>query len=87
MADLNRTCAGCAWWERSAPKLANATRDPSASAYVGVCQRHAPVVVQVSGGFAVSLYPETHETRFCGDWRERENTTAEVLPFKPKGSN
>ncbi len=81
-----RTCATCFWWQRSAPKLANAKRDPSARTDVGICQLRAPVVVQVSGGFAVSLYPETHESRFCADWKERPPTTGQVLPFNPKGA-
>lgn len=62
-----QTCATCIWWERQGPRLANAVRDPSASPATGTCQVRAPVVVQ-GGGFPVTLFPVTHESRFCGEW-------------------
>ena len=61
-----RSCATCAWWERMGPRLANATRDPSAMPETGTCQVHAPVVVP-GGGFPLSLFPVTHQSRFCGE--------------------
>lgn len=63
-----QNCSTCIWWERMGPKLANAVRDPSASEQVGTCQVRAPIVVQGNSPFPVSMFPETHESRFCGDW-------------------
>lgn len=63
-----QTCATCIWWERMAPRLANAARDPSARYEVGTCQARSPVVIQGNSPFPVSMFPETHESRFCGDW-------------------
>lgn len=68
----DRICATCAWWTRSGPKLANATRDPSAGPELGVCQINPPVVVQGAGRFPVPMYPETHESRFCSRWASAE---------------
>ncbi|MDQ0249213.1 hypothetical protein J2W22_001260 [Sphingomonas kyeonggiensis] len=83
-----RTCAACAWWKRSAPKLANALRDPSASEVVGVCHLNPPVVVQGNAAFPVTLYPETHESRFCGSWRDASDGPTggarTVVEFKPR---
>lgn len=67
-ARSDRTCATCQWWERKGPRLANAVRDPSAHNDTGTCQAHAPMVVQATA-FPVSLFPVTHETRFCGEWQ------------------
>ena len=64
-----QTCASCRWWERKGPRLANASRDPSAATDTGTCQVHAPVVLQGSAEFPVSLFPVTHDSRHCGDWR------------------
>lgn len=65
----DRVCATCYWWERMGPQLAAATRDPSCTAEIGTCQVHAPVVVSADGSFPVSVFPRTHQSRFCGDWR------------------
>lgn len=69
MSCPERNCASCHWWSRMGPRLANASRDPSASGDCGTCQVHAPVVVPGDGSFPVSMFPVTHESRFCGDWR------------------
>lgn len=71
MLDDEHNCSGCAWWKRAGPKLANAARDPSASARVGICHFNPPVVVQADAAFPVPLAPETHETWFCSRWRDR----------------
>ncbi|MEH3122416.1 MAG: hypothetical protein PGN16_10640 [Sphingomonas phyllosphaerae] len=70
MTDCRR-CATCTWWQRMGPRLANASRDPSASFEEGTCQAHAPVV-QAAQTFPVSVFPVTHEDRFCGDWKARD---------------
>ena len=84
------TCATCLWWKRAAPRLANALRDPSASTQVGTCQLNPPVVVQGNAAFPVALFPETHETRFCGYWCDEagsggpDDGERTVVPFKPR---
>lgn len=74
MSCSDQICATCVWWTRSAPKLANAIRDPSAAFELGTCQVNPPVVVQGSGSFPVPMYPETHESRFCGRWAPTEGS-------------
>lgn len=64
------SCATCIWWQRSAPKLANAKRDPAAGLHNGICQSRPPIVVSFSP-FPLTLFPETHESRFCGEWEGR----------------
>lgn len=68
MTCSTKVCATCAWWVRKGPRLAEATRDPSAAADTGTCQAHAPVVLQGNTPFPVPLFPTTHESRFCGEW-------------------
>ena len=66
---IEQTCATCVWWERSGARLANAERDPSCSGSTGTCQVRGP---QVVGGrfdnFPYTVFPQTHESRFCGEW-------------------
>lgn len=85
MSHVGRNCGSCVWWQRRGPQLSKATRDPSAAADSGTCQAHAPVVVQDSDGFPVSLFPVTHETRCCGEWRSQEGRGPDggetVVPF------
>lgn len=84
-----RSCATCAWWTRKGPRLASASRNPAAAESTGTCQAHAPVVAQVLGGgrpLPVSVFPETHESRFCGEWRAiggGGDDGERVLPFSP----
>jgi hypothetical protein len=61
-------CATCRFWERQGPPLATAIRDPRTPADQRVCQSRAPVVVVEQGRMTMSLFPLTHETRYCGDW-------------------
>ncbi len=89
-----QNCGSCVWWERGGPRLANAERDPSCPAGVGTCQLRAPVVIQGNSPFPVSMFPQTHESRFCASWDgveygggdgdggERVPLGAEVLPFR-----
>ena len=70
---LTPCCGDCLWWQRCGPKLANATRDPSSPADVGSCQARSPVVVQGDGPFPVSMFPQTHESRMCGEWVSSED--------------
>lgn len=90
MPDTDHACATCVWWKRAAPKLANALHDPSASPQVGTCHLNPPVVVQGNSAFPVTLFPETHETRFCGHWSDTEHLGGPddgertVVPFKPR---
>lgn len=82
-----QTCATCIWWERQGPRLANASRDPSAAVDVGTCQSRSPVVIQGNSPFPVSLFPTTHESRFCGEWEGVGDTDdggggETVVPFR-----
>lgn len=63
------SCASCRHWRRMGPKLATAQRDPSCAADEGTCERRAPSVFQVNSEFPVSMFPVTHESRGCGEWR------------------
>jgi hypothetical protein len=71
MGPIGRNCASCVWWQRQGPQLSKAVRDPSSPPSQGTCQVHAPVVVQSTGAFPVSMFPVTHEARSCGDWQGR----------------
>jgi hypothetical protein len=62
-----QTCGTCRWWVRQGPPLSNAILDPRVHVDEGTCQAHAPFVVEQSM-MAISVFPQTHETRFCGDW-------------------
>lgn len=70
---LTPCCGDCLYWQRCGPKLANATRDPSSAVDVGTCQARSPVVVQADGPFPVSMFPQTHESRMCGEWVSLED--------------
>lgn len=90
MGCVGRNCGSCTWWERQGPQLAKATRDPSAPVDTGTCQAHAPVVMQTADRFPVSLFPVTHETRCCGEWKaiggsgpdDGERAPSSVTPFR-----
>lgn len=88
MPEALRACASCTWWQRSGPKLANASRDPSASPMLGVCHFNPPVVVNADSAFPVPLAPETHETWFCSRWQNCDGGAGggerTVVAFKPK---
>jgi hypothetical protein len=81
------SCSTCKWWQRSAPKLAAALRDPSASEALGTCQVNPPVVVEAVT-FPVTMFPETHGDRFCGRWRAAhrggDGGGEAVVPFKQR---
>jgi hypothetical protein len=67
-----QTCATCHWWRRKGPRIADAIRDPSCPSDTGTCELHAPAVFQVAPTMCAPLYPTTHETRRCGDWRGKD---------------
>lgn len=81
------SCASCRHWRRMGPKLANAQRDPSAAQDEGTCERRAPSVVQGNAAFPVSMFPVTHESRGCGEWRGKAHPGPDgdggerVVPF------
>lgn len=64
------SCATCRHWHEGAPPLSAASLNPQAKANVGTCQLYAPVLTE-SRWFLVSMFPETHADRSCGDWEER----------------
>jgi hypothetical protein len=66
-----QSCATCRWWQRMGARLSNAIRDPGAAADTGTCQVRAPSVAQAAGPFPVSLFPVTHESRHCGEWKSQ----------------
>lgn len=86
---IHMNCATCIWWKRQGPQLANAKRDPSCAKDTGTCQVHAPtVVLQGNEPLPVSMFPRTHETRFCGDWQGTgygggDDGERIVVPFPP----
>lgn len=69
MSDAPR-CANCAYWTEGASPLATAAPhvDLLAKPNVGTCSLYAPVVVETKW-FAVSMFPEVHGDRVCGDWQ------------------
>ena len=66
---IRMNCASCVWWKREGARLATATRDPSCAQDVGTCHAHSPVPFQIDAVFPVTIWPTTHESRFCGDWQ------------------
>lgn len=77
MSCLEQSCSNCLWWERMGPRLANASRDPSSPHDCGTCQLRAPVVVPSDTMFPVSVFPVTHESRFCGSWEPSDDGAPE----------
>ena len=71
------TCSTCAHWRRQAPTIATAIRRASPAPDVGTCQLIAPGVF-MQAGIPVTLWPETHADRTCGDWMVSG-------PFDPNG--
>lgn len=91
---IRACCGNCRWWEPQAPSLATATERYSVSPGVGACHARAPVVFNQGPGLSpqeVTLFPETHQDRFCGDWDApvedddpddgEEVATGDVVPF------
>jgi hypothetical protein len=70
MTDLRPDrCETCTWWSRGAPRLSTGFGDASATPHIGTCQNRTPEVFLSAGpGFPISIWPETHAHRFCGDW-------------------
>lgn len=63
-------CETCRHWWRQGPEIATAVRGVRLTEQEGVCQAHGPSIV-ACGEMPVSLFPVTHESRTCGDWRPR----------------
>lgn len=87
---IRMTCSNCIWWKRQGAQLAIAERDPSCPKDVGVCHARCPSVGQFTRDFSVSLFPRTHETRFCGDWQgisyDGDGGERIVVPFPPQAA-
>jgi hypothetical protein len=68
-AETSPRCATCAYWTEGASPLATAApdRNPLANPNVGTCSLYAPVVAETQW-FPVSMFPEVHGDRVCGDW-------------------
>ena len=62
-------CATCAYWTEGASPLATAApaANPLATPGVGTCSLYPPVVIETTW-FPVSVLPEVHGDRVCGDW-------------------
>lgn len=84
-----RACATCRWFAKGAPALAAATLNATTKPGVGTCQLYAPVLAETRW-FPVSMFPEVHAERWCGDWQEgddpddgeRAAVPAEVVPIR-----
>ena len=66
-ADLRpERCGTCAYWSQG-PAIAAAVRRPAGSdENLGCCHRDPPT--HWGNHFPVSVFPEVHAHRFCGDW-------------------
>ncbi|QTH21969.1 hypothetical protein HRJ34_00045 [Rhizorhabdus wittichii] len=67
MADLG-TCADCVHWDRGGASIATATRDPSVGPDIGTCCVMPPQLARSGPYWATAIYPQTHASRFCGEW-------------------
>lgn len=67
MSGRNFGCDNCEWWVENGPQLANATRDLVKASRVGTCQVRPPAAMLLAG-VIVTVFPETHADRFCGEW-------------------
>lgn len=74
MTDLG-TCANCAHWDRGAPSIATATRDLSVPPETGACCVMPPQLVREGPYWATAAYPQTHASRFCGEWEPAPEST------------
>lgn len=87
----DRTCATCRWWHQGAPPLATASRHATPVPSVGTCQLYAPVLAETRW-FPVTMFPETHADRTCGDWQEGlepddgERASADVVPIRSEAA-
>lgn len=65
-------CRTCDHWHEGESPLAAATpeRYPLAKPSIGTCTLYAPVVAETKW-FPVTVFPEVHAERTCGDWTPR----------------
>lgn len=81
-------CATCVFWRRDLPPVTTGWRRPTgADDQLGTCEYASPFVLML-GGAAVSMQPETHEDRACGEWMgdgecptDRHRAPADVISF------
>lgn len=67
----DRRCSTCYWWTEQ-PALATGVKRPlGADPALGCCTIRPPQVFSMMG-MGVSLFPETHSLRVCGDWQRDE---------------
>ncbi|MDO7843429.1 hypothetical protein [Sphingomonas immobilis] len=62
-------CEICRHWHRASPPLATGTRNRREDPNVGACQLYPPVLAETKW-FPVSMFPEVHASRVCGEWEE-----------------
>jgi hypothetical protein len=62
-------CENCRHWHRLTPPIATGTRNVREDANLGACQLYPPVIA-TSKYFPVSMFPEVHASRVCGEWEE-----------------
>lgn len=58
----NEICKRCMWWVSNPEAILKLPEK------FGECHRNAPRVVDYD---AESIWPQTHEKEFCGEWYER----------------
>ena len=80
-----RVCANCANWSNTEPSMSTGIRRPrGANEEIGTCLLSGPTVVSLAG-IIVSVFPETHADRHCGDWTEEDDGGPDdgetVVPF------
>lgn len=66
-------CANCEWWERGRPAFASwETLPGEPEQFLGVCTIDPPRLVGDTTRTVRAMFPQTHESRRCGAWEERE---------------
>lgn len=79
-------CETCTWWCRGAAQLSTGSLDGASPSDVGTCQNRTPfVVLSTTPGLPISMWPQTHANRFCGDWvgeNEADSPGGEEVPVE-----
>ena len=76
MTDIVPRCATCAWWIPGAPKMATMVEATVQSAEIGNCTVNPPTpVVFPRRDYAATVFAQTHGSRLCGEWAERDHET------------
>lgn len=71
------TCGDCVHWDSGAPAIASAIKDPAVAPDLGTCCVMPPQISRAGPFWATALFPQTHASRFCGEW--------EAIPDDPGG--